>query len=393
VQDDGNEIDFAIERDADAAHYELARLDSIDDAERTLFDDEEIADLALDTRHPGLNAHAGSDGRSRAESVSDLDSIGLSTASTPAAATLWKNEPEVAETPTDSQRRAQYDAPLSDDARGFERVDGQPPPDTERPRPAVLPIAITLILGLLVGFAAGYGVGVRSTVLPSRAGQVTQSEPATPGVPATPGQGAGKAYSEQAVARPSAAPPAVPADVPSPRSSASSARATAGRIVVSSTPSRANVTVNGKWRGRTPLTVDALKFGRYAVRVVMPGFAVARENVSLSAAEPSKGLSVRLERAASAAKPPPQAAARPAPAARSAAQAFAGSIYIDSRPRGASVFIDSRPMGTTPVLVPDVSIGSHVVRLELADHRTWSTSTSVSAGQEARVTGSLDRIR
>ncbi len=73
--------------------------------------------------------------------------------------------------------------------------------------------------------------------------------------------------------------------------------------------------------------------------------------------------------------------------------AFAGSIFVDSRPRGARVFIDGRPMGTTPASIPDIPIGSHVVRLELTDHRAWTTSTRVTAGEAAVVTGSLERIR
>jgi hypothetical protein len=72
---------------------------------------------------------------------------------------------------------------------------------------------------------------------------------------------------------------------------------------------------------------------------------------------------------------------------------FTGSIYIDSRPRGARVLVDGKPVGTTPMRLPEVSIGSHVVRLELEDHSAWTVSTRVAAGQEARVTGSLERIR
>jgi hypothetical protein len=72
---------------------------------------------------------------------------------------------------------------------------------------------------------------------------------------------------------------------------------------------------------------------------------------------------------------------------------FAGTIYVDSKPRGARVLIDGRSMGTTPASIPDIPIGSHVVRLELADHRVWTTATRVTAGEETRVTGSLERIR
>jgi hypothetical protein len=50
-------------------------------------------------------------------------------------------------------------------------------------------------------------------------------------------------------------------------------------------------------------------------------------------------------------------------------------------------------MGTTPVSIPEIPIGSHVVKLELPDHRVWTASTRVTTGQETRVTGSLELIR
>ena len=80
------------------------------------------------------------------------------------------------------------------------------------------------------------------------------------------------------------------------------------------------------------------------------------------------------------------------PFVRAPSASFTGSIYVDSRPRGARVLIDGRFAGTTPARILDVTIGSHVVRLELADHRSWTVSTRVAAGEEARVSGSLERI-
>jgi hypothetical protein len=201
----------------------------------------------------------------------------------------------------------------------------------------------------------------------------------------------------------------VPGDAPAatpPSSAVPPMRTTAGSIVIRSTPSGAGVTVNGKWRGRTPLTMKALKFGPYALRVVRPGFAVVRQDVTLSASQPTRTLSIQMERqtpstapadsrARPAARPPSVSPPIAATTGRRSVSGSpsAGTIYVDSRPRGAHVFIDGRPMGTTPVSIPDISIGSHVVRLELADHRVWATSTRVAGGQETRVTGSLELIR
>jgi hypothetical protein len=267
----------------------------------------------------------------------------------------------------------------------------------------MLPLAAMLSLGLLVGFAVGYGVGSRGPASDETQNDTAISSQPQPQNQTAPTTGpAAKAYSEQTVTTPAVSdgadrgggvPPPVPADAPSPTPADASRRvaATTGRIIVQSNPSRAGVTVNGQWRGRTPLTLDELPFGNYVVRVVQPGYAVSREEVSLSAGEPSRTLSMRLQRQAAAREAARKTA--PAPSQPRAPQSYTGAIYVDSRPQGARVFLDGRSVGVTPVTIPDVTIGSHVVRLELADHRRWSTTARVTSGQEVRVTGSLDRIR
>jgi hypothetical protein len=147
--------------------------------------------------------------------------------------------------------------------------------------------------------------------------------------------------------------------------------------------------------------MDALEFGPYAVRLVQPGYAVVREDVTLSATDPARTLSIGMKRERSASTAPSrgrssgrQADSGPEPRRPSVSRSsFSGTIYVDSLPRGARVLIDGRPVGTTPASIPEIPIGSHVIRLELADHRAWTTSTRVAAGQETRVRGSLERIR
>ena len=55
----------------------------------------------------------------------------------------------------------------------------------------------------------------------------------------------------------------------------------------------------------------------------------------------------------------------------------------------------SFPLGATPVEggVNFCVYSKHASRLELTDHRVWTSSTRVAAGQETRVTGSLERIQ
>jgi hypothetical protein len=291
------------------------------------------------------------------------------------------------------------------------------PPSVSVDEPAssrsALPLVAMFVAGLGLGAIGAYAMWGRGTEPPAlRSGAAATSGAAAPATPPS----AGREFSEQAVTPP-AAPQATdgaasasrPMEKPeAPTATRPGPALSSGTLVVRSTPSGAGVTLNGRWRGRTPLTLDDLPFRRYDVRVVQPGFVPATEAVVLSADTPARSLSLRLEsqsaaretrpaapRGGTPPRPPPPRNATPAPPARDepASSVYTGSIYVDSRPRGARVSIDGRPVGVTPLRVDDVRIGTHVVRLELPDHRLWSTTARVTAGQEQRVTGSLERIQ
>lgn len=272
----------------------------------------------------------------------------------------------------------------------------------DQPRRSMLPIALALVVGLLLGAAAVYVLLPRGAEGPVSANQEATLPAAPSGQPAT-------TYSEGRVdppkpLQPQSAPSApsvidenAPGEKPSPTAPASAKRpaaATTGRVVVSSTPRGAGVTVNGSWRGRTPLTLRDLPFGPVEVRVVQRGYTAQTERVTLSSATPSRTLSFKLQRAAAAAATPRPAPRQTAPRPEKAnPESFSGSIYVDSRPRGARVMLDGKMVGTTPMRIPDVPIGSHIIRLQLDDHSDWTSSTRIVSGQESRVSGSLERIR
>jgi len=283
-------------------------------------------------------------------------------------------------------------------------------PQAERSRIVMLPLAVVLILGLLLGYTAGYMVGSRERTDQSTEQSVApNAQNVTPGpagrleTPGTTGKTPVRDFTDADASpagrttAPAGAPPnrapaaAAPAATRKPGAAtiAAAARRT-GQIVITSTPSKAGVTLNGKWVGRTPLTLDDLAFRNYAVRVVQEGYDVARETFTLSASAATRKMDVTLRRSAGAAKSPAAAA----PVARSKADApVTGEIFVDSRPQGARVLVDGKDQGVTPLRLSGQALGSHVVRLELADHQVWTATARVTAGETARVTGSLDRIR
>ena len=417
--------DIVAERDDDEAHASLSLHEQAQEdarfaaaADQSLFEDEAVEDLALG----GAGARETerfADEFAAASEVEELEQYphngGAPGGSGPLpvsrAATRWEEAaPEEAPEPAAAPPAPARPATIlldrepariaADEPRSY---DDEPLVVPERRGFGIVPVALTVLLALLVGFAAGYAVRGRAPQpaaeaaagdTPADAGRTAQApapQPFSEGAvtppaaePGPPGDAARPA-SPPAAGPPAADPPA--AEPPAPV-------ATTGRVDVRSTPAGAGVTVDGRWRGRTPLTIEDLRFGRHVVRVVQPGYATAREDVTLSSSSPSRALSFRLERTPPAAAP--RTAARPpapAPARPANPASYTGSIYVDSRPRGARVLVNGKFVGTTPVRIPDVAIGSQIVRLELENHRIWTTTTRVSAGQESRVTGSLEPIR
>ena len=264
----------------------------------------------------------------------------------------------------------------------------------DRPRTAILPHAIVGILALLLGFGAGYAYATRRAAQEIDA--FRQSAAAASANPK------GREFSEQAVAtpepqpqpqgRPAAEPPRVPGESPAPAPApaappAATRTPATGSITITSTPTRAGVSVDGKWRGRTPLTLDKLAFGSHTIRIIQDGYRVDQHVVPLSAQSPSRTVAAKLQRLPGPAAPAPAATAAATPATGP------GSLYVDSRPRGARVMLDEKFVGVTPLQLPEVPAGRHAVRLELADHQPWRTTATIISGRDNRVTGSLERIR
>ena len=57
---------------------------------------------------------------------------------------------------------------------------------------------------------------------------------------------------------------------------------------------------------------------------------------------------------------------------------------------GARVFVDGMPVGSTPLVLPDVTAGSHTVRIEMPGYRPWITTITLSRGMRSRVGASLE---
>ena len=137
-----------------------------------------------------------------------------------------------------------------------------------------------------------------------------------------------------------------------------------GSLRVVSEPAGARVTINGEARGRTPLELGELAFGRYDVRVEQAGFGAEARKVELLADSPAAELRVTL-------KP------RAVPTT--------GSAEVVSTPTGAVVSVDGIPVGQTPIKELKLAAGKRRLEVALAGYETWTSTLDVVAGQGGRV--------
>jgi hypothetical protein len=145
-----------------------------------------------------------------------------------------------------------------------------------------------------------------------------------------------------------------------------------GQLTVQSDPTGALVTVDGQYRGETPVTIRDLPLKAYTVQIARPGHIPWSNRVTLTSSSPARVVAADLQ-------PGLDMSGR-----------VTGSLYIDSRPRGARVMIDGRFVGTTPFRMPGIAVGRHDVRLELDGYRVATQPVNVTAGRESNLRITLD---
>lgn len=261
-------------------------------------------------------------------------------------------------------------APSRDASQPAETPRAAPPPAASAPTPA--PAAVP-------------AVPDRPVTAPRPPDEAPARVPAAPAPTATSsGRPAPSAPSERAApTRPVAVPPSPPRAPAAPST---------GRLLVRSTPAGADVMVNGERRGVTPLTLRALAFGTYDIRVSRAGYAPVDDSVAVDARRPARAIDLTLARLAPS-RPRATETAPATPAASPAASTGPGSLLVDSRPSGARVTVDGVAVGVTPLTLPSVPLGVRAVRIERDGYLPIATTATITSGARARVAVSLTAER
>lgn len=146
-----------------------------------------------------------------------------------------------------------------------------------------------------------------------------------------------------------------------------------GSLYVSTTPSGADIYVDGGYLAESPSTVPGLSPGTHSVRLHKTGYNEYVSTVTVYAGEQT-----------------------PVTVTLSSQSSNVGSIEVSSVPGGSALYIDSQYMGLTPVngyfdatsLVP----GYHTVLLHLTDYSDYTQSVYVPGGGSVTVNAVLTQV-
>jgi hypothetical protein len=150
--------------------------------------------------------------------------------------------------------------------------------------------AVALVVGIVIGFASGYTAGQRATILSEAFDSEPDEARAEPTTARSDEPVPAQTFTEGAIADPvrvdpepiasvpesaSVVPPRPPADRPPPagrRVPVEPAATTSGSLQILSRPSGAQVFVDGRVIGRTPLVLSDVRGGSHDVRLELTGF-------------------------------------------------------------------------------------------------------------------------
>lgn len=145
-----------------------------------------------------------------------------------------------------------------------------------------------------------------------------------------------------------------------------------GQLRLDSSPSGAEVYLNDRYAGKTPLLMEQVRTGEYLARVEMPGYQTWSRTVQISPDRTSfvQANLIAIERY--------------------------GSIAIRGNQDGGRIYLDDQYKGLTEknrnVILEQVMEGIHDLRIILSGYRDWSQRIEVKANQRLQITANLDRV-
>ena len=140
-----------------------------------------------------------------------------------------------------------------------------------------------------------------------------------------------------------------------------------GSLLVSTDIPGAEISVDGKVMGQTPLVIEAVPEGQHIVEIRARGKEPYRKEVLISSNE---RVSVN-------------------PALDAPGEPKDGVLIVNASVGGAIVFVDKRRRGAAPIVLHNLRAGSHEIMVQSPGHDTWQTSCHASARAPCEVYAEL----
>ncbi len=134
------------------------------------------------------------------------------------------------------------------------------------------------------------------------------------------------------------------------------------RLLVNSIPRGANVTVNGRYRGQSPLTLDLAPGVNYEIGLSKAGYGISSRKVRLEAAA-SDSITVDLT-------------------------ARTGTLTVNVQPADATVYVDGQARGTGSTTL-SLSSAPHRIEVRKTGYESWSRTVTPRPGYPQTLSASL----
>ncbi len=128
-----------------------------------------------------------------------------------------------------------------------------------------------------------------------------------------------------------------------------------GYIDITSTPTGADIDLNGIVVGQTPYRSERLELGEYQVKISTPNYEIYSQTINLIEGEKRENLAAPLK-------------------------ANFGYIQINSIPSGATVEINDMAVGKTPYKSGILPLGEHRIKVSATNFDTYSQNINLTEG-------------
>lgn len=131
-----------------------------------------------------------------------------------------------------------------------------------------------------------------------------------------------------------------------------------GLLTLSSEPEGAQLTLNDRSLGRTPLSGHSLESGNYSYRLSAPRYEDAEGDLAIEGMGRQQRLHIELE-------------------------ALWSNVTLQSDPVGATVYVDEQEVGviSSEGLVAEIMPGKHNIKLELEGYQDWQHALVISSNE------------